>query len=216
MLQVDGRVLAPPFILYDGNKLAEPSRGQWDITQYQLLQAKGMDSWVLIDLCRTYDENIKKFVSELMKQGASKGMDIRPPRETVKQQLRTDSEIRKLLLDLKQHFGSLQLILVILDERMPPKKFSAVVYREVKKVGDTEIGVPTQCVRQQNVNKANGSTVGNICLKINAKLGGVNHSIVMEGEYIFSNNSSELRNFTRLHRYTHCTATQGPYYVHGS
>ena len=182
MLQVEGRILQPPLILYDGDKCAEPSRGQWDITRYKLLQAKGMENWVLIDFCRTYDDKITAFVRELISQGASKGMDIKPPHEIVHRQPRTDTEIRKLMLDLKQHFGSLQLFLIILDERMPPRKFSAVVYREVKKVGDTEIGVPTQCVRQMNVNKANGSTVGNICLKINAKLGGVNHGIIMAGE----------------------------------
>ena len=184
MLQVEGRLLQPPFILYDRKEYAEPSRGQWDITRYKLLEAKGMDNWVLIDFCRTDERSISKFVNELISQGASKGMDIRPPHEIVRKQPRTDSEIRKLLLDLKQHFGSLQLILIILDERMPPRKFSAVVYREVKKVGDTEIGVPTQCVRQLNVNKANGSTVGNICLKINAKLGGINHTVIMEGKCI--------------------------------
>ncbi|KAI6650883.1 putative translation initiation factor 2c [Oopsacas minuta] len=181
MLRVDGRVLQPPQILYDQEARAEPSRGQWDITRYKLLQAKPMDSWIVIDFCRTDDRNISNFVRELIHQGGSKGMVIKPPREIIQRQPKTDTEIRKLLIELKQYFGVLQMIVVILDEKMQPRKFSSVVYREVKKVGDTEIGVPTQCVKQFNVNKANGSTVGNICLKINAKLGGVNHSIIMEG-----------------------------------
>ena len=182
MLNCDGRVLQPPFILYDNDKTAEPSKGQWDITRYKLLQAKPMSQWVLIDFVRTRNDAIDGFIRELIGQGGSKGMSIDGPLEVIKREPRTDTDVRKLLLDLKEHFGNLQLILIIIDEKMPPRKFSSVVYREIKKVGDTEIGVPTQCVKQINVNKANGSTVGNICLKINAKLGGVNHSIIMNGK----------------------------------
>ena len=184
MLRVEGRVLQPPRILYKDNTKADPRGGQWDITHYQLLQAKTMSHWVLLDLVRTSVGSIDKFVGELQRQAFAKGMKIELPVEIVRKEPRTDKEIRKILLDLKKNFGNLELILVIMDERMPPRKFSFVVYREVKKVGDTEIGVPTQCVKKLNVDKANGSTVGNICLKINAKLGGVNHTVIMEGELI--------------------------------
>ena len=184
MLRVEGHVLQPPRILYKDNTKADPRGGKWDITHYQLLQAKTMSHWVLLDLVRTSVGSIDKFVGELQRQAFAKGMKIELPVEIVKKEPRTDKEIRKILLDLKKNFGNLELILVIMDERMPPRKFSFVVYREVKKVGDTEIGVPTQCVKKLNVDKANGSTVGNICLKINAKLGGVNHTVIMEGELI--------------------------------
>ena len=185
MLQVDGRVLQPPLILYDNNNKVEPLRGQWDITKYKLLQAKSMTRWVLIDFFRTRDDSIRDFIRELIAQGGSKGMSIAGPLQIIKREPKSDTEVRNLLLDVKEHFGDLELILIILDEKMQPRKFSSVVYREIKKVGDTEIGVPTQCIKQFNVNKANGSTVGNICLKINAKLGGVNHSIVLDGEFVF-------------------------------
>ena len=183
MLKVEGRVLMPPYILYDNNKRAEPSRGQWDITRYRLLQAKPMSHWVVIDFVRTREDAIRGFVRELIAQGGSKGMAIAEPLEVIKREPRSDTDVRNLLLEVKNYFGELQLIIIILDERMQPRRFSSVVYREVKKVGDTEIGVPTQCVKQTNVIKANGSTVGNICLKINAKLGGVNHTIIMEGKF---------------------------------
>ena len=45
---------------------------------------------------------------------------------------------------------------------------------EVKRVGDTMLGIATQCVQAKNVMKLNPQTISNLCLKINAKLGGIN------------------------------------------
>ena len=45
---------------------------------------------------------------------------------------------------------------------------------EVKRVGDTMLGIATQCVQSKNVIRLNPQTISNLCLKINAKLGGIN------------------------------------------
>ena len=44
---------------------------------------------------------------------------------------------------------------------------------EVKHVAD-HLGVCTQCVLLKNVDKASFTTISNLCLKINGKLGGIN------------------------------------------
>ena len=65
----------------------------------------------------------------------------------------------------------LQLIMVVLpgtDKRL---------YQEVKRVGDSVIGIPTQCVQLKLVQQAKPQVCANISLKINAKLGGTNHVI---------------------------------------
>ena len=49
---------------------------------------------------------------------------------------------------------------------------------EVKRVGDTLLGVATQCVQVKNVLKPSAQTLSNLCLKINVKLGGVNSILV--------------------------------------
>lgn len=49
---------------------------------------------------------------------------------------------------------------------------------EVKRVGDTVIGLATQCVQARNVNKTSPQTLSNLCLKINVKLGGVNNILL--------------------------------------
>ena len=49
---------------------------------------------------------------------------------------------------------------------------------EVKRIGDTLLGIATQCVQMKNVNRTTAQTLSNLCLKINVKLGGVNNILV--------------------------------------
>ena len=63
-----------------------------------------------------------------------------------------------------------------------PSDWSSCVFSlaEVKRVGDTMLGVATQCVQGRNVAKAGTQTLSNLCLKINAKLGGINSILAPE------------------------------------
>lgn len=56
-----------------------------------------------------------------------------------------------------------------------------VLKAEVKRVGDTVLGMATQCVQVKNVQKTTPQTLSNLCLKINVKLGGVNNILLPQG-----------------------------------
>ncbi|MEQ2161186.1 Protein argonaute-4 [Goodea atripinnis] len=79
--------------------------------------------------------------------------------------------VEPMFKHLKMSFVGLQLIVVILPGKTP-------VYAEVKRVGDTLLGMATQCVQVKNVVKTSPQTLSNLCLKINAKLGGINNVLV--------------------------------------
>jgi hypothetical protein len=64
-----------------------------------------------------------------------------------------------------------QLILCILPNTGKP------LYAEIKRVGDTVIGVATQCIQGQHTKKTKKQYYANVCLKINVKLGGMNSFI---------------------------------------
>ena len=51
------------------------------------------------------------------------------------------------------------------------------LYPEIKRVGDNVLGIATQCVQSKHVQQAKPQLCVNISLKINAKLGGINHVI---------------------------------------
>ena len=80
-------------------------------------------------------------------------------------------QVEPMFRYLKSSFPSLQLVVVVLPGKTP-------VYAEVKRVGDTLLGMATQCVQAKNVNKTSPQTLSNLCLKINVKLGGVNSILV--------------------------------------
>lgn len=58
------------------------------------------------------------------------------------------------------------------------------VSAEVKRVGDTVLGMATQCVQVKNVQKTTPQTLSNLCLKINVKLGGVNNILLPQGRLV--------------------------------
>ena len=80
-------------------------------------------------------------------------------------------QVEPMFRYLKSSFPTLQLVVVVLPGKTP-------VYAEVKRVGDTLLGMATQCVQAKNVNKTSPQTLSNLCLKINVKLGGVNSILV--------------------------------------
>uniref|UniRef100_A0A670ZIN2 Argonaute RISC catalytic component 2 n=1 Tax=Pseudonaja textilis TaxID=8673 RepID=A0A670ZIN2_PSETE len=49
------------------------------------------------------------------------------------------------------------------------------------RVGDTVLGMATQCVQMKNVQRTTPQTLSNLCLKINVKLGGVNNILLPQG-----------------------------------
>ena len=68
-------------------------------------------------------------------------------------------------------FPDLQLIMIVLPAK------DKELYAEIKRVGDNVLGIQTQCVQSKLVQQAKPQVCANISLKINSKLGGVNHVI---------------------------------------
>ena len=53
------------------------------------------------------------------------------------------------------------------------------IYAAIKALGDTIYGIPTQVILKKNtfIGPKSAQTIHNICLKLNAKLGGINQII---------------------------------------
>ena len=58
-----------------------------------------------------------------------------------------------------------------------PAKNNKDIYAEIKRVGDNVLGIATQCVKIKQVEEARPQVCANLSMKINSKLGGVNHII---------------------------------------
>ncbi|XP_022161620.1 protein argonaute-2-like [Myzus persicae] len=186
MMEVRGRVLPPPKLQYGGQtivkqgglngqqtKQATPNQGVWDMRGKQFFTGVEIRNWAIASFTpqRTVrEESLKYFTIQLQKISRDAGMPIVAQPCFCKYAVGTD-QVEPMFRYLKSTFTSLQLIIVVLPGKTP-------VYAEVKRVGDTILGLATQCVQAKNVNKPSPQTLSNLCLKINVKLGGINNILV--------------------------------------
>ncbi|KOB76404.1 Protein argonaute [Operophtera brumata] len=192
MMEVRGRVLPPPKLQYGGRVSslggqvitlyvlhntdlyqALPNQGVWDMRGKQFFMGVEIRVWAIACFApqRTVREDaLKNFTQQLQKISNDAGMPIIGQPCFCKYATGPD-QVEPMFKYLKSTFVSLQLVVVVLPGKTP-------VYAEVKRVGDTVLGMATQCVQAKNVNKTSPQTLSNLCLKINVKLGGINSILV--------------------------------------
>uniref|UniRef100_A0A671XJ61 Protein argonaute-1 n=1 Tax=Sparus aurata TaxID=8175 RepID=A0A671XJ61_SPAAU len=187
MAEVTGRVLPAPILQYGGRftltllwssllqnrAIATPNQGVWDMRGKQFYNGIEIKVWAIACFapqkqCR--EEVLKNFTDQLRKISKDAGMPIQGQPCFCKYAQGADS-VEPMFRHLKNTYSGLQLIIVILPGKTP-------VYAEVKRVGDTLLGMATQCVQVKNVVKTSPQTLSNLCLKINVKLGGINNILV--------------------------------------
>jgi hypothetical protein len=173
LVNVESRVLAPPCIRYSINGRRPsiiPAQGTWNMRDKKLETGATVKSWSVLVLSNPADLNeIHGFLQELVRTADDIGMKIEDPTppiitasEDLEESLRTAAAAAE-----EYFFEAPQFILVVL-----PSKDSKV-YGEIKRVGDTALGIPTQCMQSKRIKTFKQYFV-NICLKINLKLGGAN------------------------------------------
>uniref|UniRef100_A0A803Y867 Protein argonaute-1 n=1 Tax=Meleagris gallopavo TaxID=9103 RepID=A0A803Y867_MELGA len=153
--------------------VATPNQGVWDMRGKQFYAGIEIKVWAVACFapqkqCR--EDLLKSFTDQLRKISKDAGMPIQGQPCFCKYAQGADS-VEPMFKHLKLTYVGLQLIVVILPGKTP-------VYAEVKRVGDTLLGMATQCVQVKNVVKTSPQTLSNLCLKINAKLGGINNVLV--------------------------------------
>ncbi|MGH0165691.1 UNVERIFIED_CONTAM: hypothetical protein FKN15_049197 [Acipenser sinensis] len=153
--------------------VATPNQGVWDMRGKQFYNGIEIKVWAIACFapqkqCR--EEVLKGFTDQLRKISKDAGMPIQGQPCFCKYAQGADS-VEPMFRHLKNTYSGLQLIIVILPGKTP-------VYAEVKRVGDTLLGMATQCVQVKNVVKTSPQTLSNLCLKINVKLGGINNILV--------------------------------------
>lgn len=163
-MQIDGRVLPPPELLMKGK--VQPNQGVWESRDQSFFEGANLKEWAVIN----YDsyiqkDNLMNFLGNLQRMGKERGMTIEWP--TAIQNSRQQNPEREFV-QLKEKHPNLQMIMVVLGK-------GGDLYGRVKRTGDREVCIVTQCVLGQNVQKNAPATVSNIVLKINAKMGGTNN-----------------------------------------
>lgn len=175
MMEVRGRVLPPPKLQYGGRtrQQALPNSGVWDMRGKQFHTGVEIRIWAIACFAPQRgcgEDALRSFTQQLQKISSDAGMPIIGQPCFCKYACGPD-QVEPMFRYLKATFHGLQLVVVVLPGKTP-------VYAEVKRVGDTVLGMATQCVQAKNVNKTSPQTLSNLCLKINVKLGGINSILV--------------------------------------
>ena len=188
MATLSGRVLDAPSIEYAGGKAATINKanpGKWFQDKNQYVAAEKVTNWALLDLAQLTDDQTKQVVAGFAGVGKEVGMTFNKNQADflmVKGNMREAEESIFYLEDkfkrIVEHFKGKQKKVDLVLIAFPFK--AGFLYGKIKQLCDMKFGLVTQCFLKDNVFKPptkelNKQTIGNICLKINAKLGGINH-----------------------------------------
>ena len=175
---IKARVLDVPKLLEGDNGEIKPSSGKWRINRFY--QPAHLNQWILVVMTRFEDAVIDRFIETLSRYGEELGMHIKPPKKV---RYNFDNKnLYNFFSKTLQSFGTIDLYFFIGCD-------SEIQYNSIKKAGDIDFGVPTQCMRQANIFRFNQSIAVNVLQKINVKLGGINVSVDPESMPQFLKNN---------------------------
>jgi eukaryotic translation initiation factor 2C len=179
---VKAKLLPNPIVGYAGNKTADPKMsGRWDLRGMKFVtpNQQPLKSWafVAVDNCvdkLTLDHFAKTFQSTYAGHG---GRIERAPLVTGSQGVAHP----QMVANVYNQCGSAnqavpQIIFFVLKDK------TSAVYDRLKRNAECRFGAITQMMQAQHVRKAQGQYISNVCMKVNAKLGGQTSRIAHSGK----------------------------------
>jgi eukaryotic translation initiation factor 2C len=183
MTKVQGRVIEPPSLKLGNMEEVRPGNNekrQWNLVKSSVVEGKPLERWALIDFSKgdRGQLNGNRFVPNLINRCVKLGVHAEEPlvyELTTMRPFSNINELRRLLQSVvakakRENQGRLQMIVCVMA-RVDPG------YKCLKWLSETEIGIVTQCCLCKHANEGKDQYLANLCLKINAKLGGSNYEL---------------------------------------
>ncbi|KAJ2458584.1 hypothetical protein GGF42_001987 [Coemansia sp. RSA 2424] len=181
LAEVESRVLPAPTIKYGSFSFA-PQGGAWNMQNKRVsLAGAPLSYWAVLVLAsqsHVPKPAVESFVRVLVSECEKTGYPVnekRPP--IVYGNLNSDiaREMEHACKSIRLPPDTApQLLLVVLPST------DVHVYQTVKNCAYTTLGIHTQCMQSKHIQRPNMQYCANLCLKINAKLGGVNQDLKMD------------------------------------
>jgi hypothetical protein len=176
MAMIGARVLPTPQISYHNSTpdhTFAPQGGAWNLRGKKLAQGATLGSWSVVNFSsNTSPQQVQRFIREMTQTFVDTGLNVinrQPPITNADPQGHIERTLKEAWLKAGNTAkANPQLILCILPNTGTP------LYAEIKRVSDTVIGVPTQCLQSKHIGEAKKQYCANVCLKVNMKLGGMN------------------------------------------
>lgn len=192
---IPARILPPPGISYAKGR-ANPRDGSWNILDVKFHRGGNMNRWAALVVREQKipplwtggeDANMWKFMQTFAEKCRSAGMTLAPQRCAIRptallkpydgerdpSRSEAVEEIRKHMRDLANANPRPTFILVLLQNR------DNYIYPAIKRIGDMELGIHTVCMQldKATVEGKQDQYFSNVALKVNTKLGGINHKL---------------------------------------
>ena len=153
-------------------------KGQWDNRNKVFHTTVSLKNWLTISFSeRVSDDQWNQFIDSIMNNAYNHGLEVDQPLDyvfgdynAIKKERDPVAAATKFLDDTIQKHKNIQLLLVILPGTTP-------LYGVLKTYGDLRNGIISQAVNETTIYKQKGRydrLASNLCMKINAKLGGKN------------------------------------------
>ncbi|GBC09434.1 hypothetical protein RclHR1_08860007 [Rhizophagus clarus] len=200
MAIVKARILPTPTINYhSSSKEASliPKGGIWNLKDKKLAVGATLCSWSVLVFGKDNERSVKHFIRELVNACSNAGMNIpnkNPPIIHANAQGNVEESLRQAWIRAGNAANSEpQLVICILPNT------SSQLYGTIKYVGDTIIGVVTQCIQSKYLLQAKDQYCSNISLKINVKLGGTNSFLTLKQNPFLNEKTSILMGADVIH-----------------
>lgn len=164
-----GRVIEAPSLSYLGSLTSSPDiRGVWRMEGKSLFRASiDIESWIIISFAETCTGSaLEDFADTFVKTGKKVGLNFGRLLGIRKFNRRDPTEMA--LREAEKTKASFAIIVL-------SRLDMSHNYDEIKFIADYKLGFVTQCMDEKVLSRFNDQIATNLCLKINTKLGGVNH-----------------------------------------
>ncbi|KAJ4481136.1 argonaute-like protein [Lentinula aciculospora] len=192
MTVVPGRILEPPTLQYGGGGPSPMinDKASWNLRGVKFAVGAKISRWAVLvlqdnsrsDFKSANGPDLRATVEGLVRMCSTSGMTVSQGKQDpmivacqLPQKLKSDpvreKAIGKISDAIRTLPGKPSFMLVMLSSS------DKHIYSGLKHLCDVVLGIPTVCVQSFQVAKQNPQYYGNVALKINMKMGGVNHGL---------------------------------------
>lgn len=178
MVTVQGRKLGDPSIVYNNNNPVRiDNKARWNLRTQRVCQSKRLEDWGIIWIKHlqaskiSFNETVNDFIRTLRDSLGNGDVDHYREQWTIAIADANEHTLNQQFQLCKSQ--GLRLLVVVLPDSDPSR------YRLIKKIGDIDCGISTVCMRfeRKKFEPKAVSYFANVALKINLKLGGINHKL---------------------------------------
>lgn len=182
-VKVDARIIASPQLEYGGDeksRIARPNnKGVWRIDDGKMFyKVINVQNWVVISFANQRycgESELHKFCDYLIRSARKCGMNLKRPNYV--RSYNRNTSIEEAIIEAKKLEAKFAIVVLNRHDRFH-------TYDKVKFLADFVHNFVTQCMEDKTLKRINDQITTNVCLKINVKLGGINHILFQRPQYL--------------------------------